>query len=105
MTEDEYEKLVTKLKKSIRMYVDEEYEELLDRIKYDLYQEFINPETATYGVKYVEGKPLYEGELSERQVLQDELGRLCLLQNKFVDDEQYEKAEIYKQKIIIIQKK
>ena len=25
---------------------DEEYEELLDRIKFDLYQEFINPETA-----------------------------------------------------------
>jgi hypothetical protein len=50
---------------------DEEYEELLDRIKHDLYQEFINPETATYGVKYVEDKPLYEGELSERQVLQD----------------------------------
>ena len=84
---------------------DEEYEELLDRIKYDLYQEFINPETATYGVKYVEDKPLYEGELSERQVLQDELGRLCTLQNKFVDNEDYEKAEIMKKKIINLQKK
>jgi len=43
--------------------------------------------------------------LSEREVLQDELGRLCLLQNKFIDDEQYEKAEIYKQKILLIQNK
>ena len=84
---------------------DEEYEELLDRIKYDLYQEFINPETATYGVKYVDDKPLYEGELSERQVLQDELGRLCTLQNKFVDNEDYEKAEIMKKKIINLQNK
>ena len=84
---------------------DEEYEELLDRIKYDLYQEFINPETATYGVKYVEDKPIYEGKLSERQVLQDELGRLCMLQNKFVDNEDYEKAEIMKRKITQLQKK
>jgi len=84
---------------------DEEYEELLDRIKFDLYQEFINPETASYGIKYVEDEPIYEGKLSEREVLQDELGRLCLLQNKFIDDEQYEKAEIYKQKILLIQNK
>ena len=84
---------------------DEEYEELLDRIKYDLYQEFINPETATYGVKYVDDKPLYEGKLSKRQVLQDELGRLFILQNKFVDNEDYEKAEIMKKKIINLQKK
>lgn len=84
---------------------DEEYEELLDRIKFDLYQEFINPETASYGIKYVEDKPIYEGKLSEREVLQDELSRLCLLQNKFIEDEQYEKAEIYKQKIILIQNK
>ena len=84
---------------------DEEYEELLDRIKYDLYQEFINPDTATYGIKYVEDKPIYEGKLSERQVLQDELGRLCTLQNKFVDNEDYEKAEIMKRKITQLQNK
>ena len=84
---------------------DEEYEDLLDRIKHDLYQEFINPDTATYGIKYVDDKPLYEGELSERQALLDELGRLCTLQNKFVDNEDYEKAEIMKKKIINLQKK
>ena len=84
---------------------EDEYEELLDRIKHDLYEEFINPDTATYGVKYVDDKPLYEGELSERQVLLDELGRLCTLQNKFVDNEDYEKAEIMKKKIINLQNK
>ena len=84
---------------------EKEYEKLLDRIKFDLYKEFIDPETATYGVKYVEDKPLYEGELSERQVLQDELGRLCLIQNKYVDDEEYRKAAIIQSKITKIQNK
>ena len=84
---------------------ERQYQKLLDRIKFDLYQEFINPETATYGIKYVENEPLYEGELSEREILQDELGRLCTLQNKFIDDEEYEKAEIMKNKITKIQNK
>ena len=84
---------------------ERQYQKLLDRIKFDLYQEFINPETASYGIKYVEDELIYEGELSERQILQDELGRLCTLQNKFIDDEEYEKAEIMKNKITKIQNK
>ena len=88
---------------------EDEYEELLERIKYDLYEEFINPETASYGIKYVDGKPepknVYKGELSEREVLQDELGRLCMVQNKFIDNEEYEKAEIMKVKIYNLQNK
>ena len=86
------------------MYVDEEYEELVDRIKFDLYKEFIDPETATYGVKYVEDKVVTES-LTDREILQDELGRLCLLQNKYVDNEDYEKAEIMKRKITQLQNK
>ena len=105
MTDKEYNKLLKRIKSDINTYTDEEYEDLLDRIKYDLYQEFINPDTATYGIKYVDDKPLYKGELSERQVLQDELGRLCTLQNKFIDDEEYEKAEIMKTKINNLQNK
>ena len=84
---------------------EKQYQKLLDRIKFDLYQEFINPETASYGIKYVEDEPIYEGILSEREILQDELGRLCTLQNKFIDDEEYEKAEIMKNKIINLQNK
>jgi uncharacterized protein YqgQ len=83
---------------------EQEYEELLDRIKFDLYKEFIDPETATYGVKYVEDKVVTES-LTDREILQDELGRLCLLQNKFVDNEDYEKAEIMKRKITQLQNK
>jgi len=84
---------------------EKQYQKLLDRIKFDLYQEFINPETASYGIKYVEDNPVYNGEISEREILQDELGRLCTLQNKFIDDEEYEKAEITKRKINEIQNK
>jgi len=87
---------------------EDEYEELVSRIKFDLYQEFINPDTASYGIKYVEGEPEVNNIdkiLSDKDLLQDELSRLCLLQNKFIDDEQYEKAEIYKQKIQLIQNK
>ena len=108
MTEDEYEKLVVRIKSDISIYTDEEYEELVSRIKFDLYQEFINPDTASYGIKYVEGEPEVNNIdkiLSDKDLLQDELSRLCLLQNKFIDDEQYEKAEIYKQKIQLIQNK
>ena len=83
---------------------EQEYEELLDRIKFYLYKEFIDPETATYGVKYVEDKVVTES-LTDREILQDELGRLCLLQNKFVDNEDYEKAEIMKRKITQLQNK
>jgi protein-arginine kinase activator protein McsA len=84
---------------------EKQYQKLLDRIKFDLYQEFINPETASYGINYVEDEPIYEGKLSKREVLQDELGRLCTLQNKFIDDEEYEKAEIMKTKINNLQNK
>ena len=105
MIDKEYEKLIARIKKDISMFVDEEYEELVDRIKFDLYKEFIDPETATYGVKYVEDDPIYEGELSESDILKDELSRLCLIQNKFVDDEKYEKAELMKNKIIKLQNK
>ena len=83
---------------------EKEYEKLLDRIKFDLYKEFIDPETATYGVKYVEDKVVTES-LTDREILQDELGRLCMLQNKFVDNEDYEKAEIMKRKITQLQNK
>tara|TARA_B110001454_G_C12515944_1_gene348895 strand:+ start:41 stop:385 length:345 start_codon:yes stop_codon:yes gene_type:complete len=110
MTEKEYEKLLKRIKLDINIYSDEEYEELLERIKFDLYKEFIDPETATYGIKYAEDKQgvsdiIYEGILSEKQMLQDELGRLCTIQNKFIDNEEYEKAEIMKRKIRALQNK
>ena len=107
MIDKEYEKLIARIKKDISMYFDEEYEELVDRIKFDLYKEFIDPETATYGVKYVEDEldEPYEGIISDEDKLKDELSRLCLIQNKFVDDEKYEKAELMKNKIIKLQNK
>jgi|TARA_R100001463_G_scaffold64850_2_gene117990 protein-arginine kinase activator protein McsA len=88
---------------------EKQYQKLLDRIKFDLYQEFINPDTAHYGMKYLEkaenDDTIYEGILSEREILQDELGRLCSLQNKYIDNEEYEKAAVLKNRIIKLQLK
>jgi uncharacterized protein HemY len=83
---------------------EQEYERLLDRIKLDLYNEFINPDTATYGIKYVD-EDLTAESLTDKEILQDELGRLCLLQNKYVDDEEYRKAAITQRKITQLQNK
>ncbi len=83
---------------------EKEYEKLLDRIKFDLYKEFIDPDTATYGIKYVDEECTPES-LTDSELLNDELGRLCTLQNKFVDDEESEKAEIIKRKITQLQNK
>ena len=83
---------------------EKEYEKLLDRIKFDLYKEFIDPYTATYGIKYVDEEITPES-LTDKEILQDELGRLCLIQNKYVDDEEYRKAAIVQNKITKIQNK
>ena len=83
---------------------EQEYERLLDRIKLDLYNEFINPDTATYGIKYVDENIAPES-LTDLEILQDELGRLCLLQNKYVDAEEYRKAATLEKRIKSIQNK
>ena len=88
---------------------ERQYQKLLNRIKRDLYNEFINPETAHYGIKYIDeaenNDVIYEGILSEREILQEELARLCALQNKYIENEEYEKAEILKNRIIKLQNK
>ena len=83
---------------------EKEYEKLLDRIKFDLYKEFIDPDTATYGIKYVDEEITAES-LTDREILQDELGRLCLIQNKYVEDEEYRKAATLEKRIKSIQNK
>jgi len=86
---------------------EKQYQILLNRIKRDLYNEFINPETAHFGMKYIDepenNDVIYEGIMSEKDILQTELGRLCTLQNKYIENEDYEKAEILKNRIIKLQ--
>jgi len=85
---------------------EKEYKKLLDRIKLDLYNEFINPQTAHYGMKYIDDdEDKYSDTMSDREILQDELGRLCLLQNKYVENEEYRKAAVIQNKISKIQNK
>jgi len=47
----------------------------------------------------------FQGILSEKEILKDELKRLTLLNNKFIEDEEYEEAEIMKRKINNLQDK
>ena len=85
---------------------EKEYQNLLDRIKLDLYNEFINTQTAHYGMKYIDDEEdKYSDTMSDREILQDELGRLCLLQNKYVENEEYRKAAVIQNKITKIQNK
>lgn len=59
---------------------DEQYKALYNRIKTDLYNEFINPETATYGadvLRQQEAKEdIYKDIVTEKQIIWDEIKQL-----------------------------
>ena len=82
---------------------DEQYKALYNRIKTDLYNEFINPETATYGadvLRQQEAKEdIYKDIVTEKQIIWDEIKQLEAVMKKYEDDEEYEKAAIMKKRI------
>ena len=84
---------------------EEEYQALYNRIKTDLYDEFINPETATYGadvLRQQETKRNWEKmtkDFSEREIIQEEIEQLKLVMKKYEEDEEYEKAAVIKKRI------
>jgi excinuclease UvrABC helicase subunit UvrB len=84
---------------------EEEYKALYNRIKTDLYDEFINPETATYGadvLRQQETKRNWEKmtkDFSEREIIQEEIEQLKLVMKKYEEDEEYEKAAVIKKRI------
>ena len=59
---------------------EEEYKALYNRIKTDLYNEFINPETATYGadvLRQQEAKDdIYGDIVSEKEIKWNEIEKL-----------------------------
>ena len=80
---------------------EEEYKALYNRIKIDLYDEFINPETANYGadvMRQKEDKPKYQIQ-NTREVIQEEIEQLKLVMKKYEESEEYEKAAIMKKRI------
>ena len=88
---------------------DEQYKLLYNRIKTDLYNEFINPETATYGLDVIrqqEAKEdIYAGIIAERDIIKDEIEQLTVVMKKYEADEEYEHAAFMKKRIDNLKKR
>jgi excinuclease UvrABC helicase subunit UvrB len=88
---------------------DEQYKALYDRIKTDLYNEFINPETATYGadvLRQQEAKEdIYSSIVSENDIIKDEIEQLKVVMKKYESDEEYEHAAFMKKRIDNLKKR
>jgi len=95
---------------------EEEYRELYNRIKGDLYDEFINPETADYGADVLRQKEakkgisgriddIYSNILSENEILREEIRQLKVVMQKYEDDEEYEHAAFMKKRIENLKKR
>ena len=88
---------------------EEEYKALYNRIKTDLYNEFINPETANYGadvIRQQEAKEdIYSGIVSEKEIIRDEIKQLTSVMKRYEDDEEYEHAAFMKKRIENLKKR
>lgn len=81
---------------------DEEYKMLYRRIRTDLYNEFINPETATYGLDVVrqqDPKPY-----STNDLLLEEIESLYNVMKEYEANEEYEQAALIQKRIEKIKK-
>ena len=89
---------------------DEQYKALYNRIKQDLYDEFLNPETATYGADVLRQKEtkkpnyVYDVHKPETEIIQDEIEQLKLVMKRYEEDEEYEKAAVIKKRINYLNK-
>lgn len=90
---------------------EKEYKALYNRIKEDLYDEFLNPETATYGADVLRHKENKRtGFLSsfnlepidEKEIIKEEIEQLMLVMKKYEENEEYEKAAVMKKRIIYL---
>ena len=88
---------------------DEQYKALYNRIKTDIYNEFINPETATYGadvLRQQEAKDdIYADIVSEKEIIWNEIEQLTIVMQKYEDDEEYEHAAFMKKRIENLKKR
>ena len=88
---------------------EEEYKALYNRIKEDLYDEFINPETATYGADVLRQKEakqnIFSHRITDSDMIREEIEQLKVVMNKYEDDEEYEHAAIIKKRIEYLKRK
>ena len=91
---------------------EEQYKALYNKIKTDLYNEFINPETATYGADVLRQKETKSFSFkvaqadagTEKEIIQDEIEQLKLVMKRYEEDEEYEKAAVIKKRINYLNK-
>ena len=77
---------------------EEEYQKLYNRIKKDLYEEFLDPDTATYGADIL-NEDIYESIESPEDSILNEIKNLKLILQEYLITEEYEKAAIINQRI------
>ena len=81
---------------------DDEYKMLYRRIRTDLYNEFINPETATYGLDVVRQQD--PKEFTPGELIQEEIESLLGVMKEYEANEEYEQAALIKKRIEKIKK-
>ena len=83
---------------------EEEYQALYNRIKKDLYEEFLDPDTATYGADIL-NEDIYESIKTPEDDIKEEIKNLKLILQEYLVTEEYEKAAVINQRINYLKKK
>lgn len=83
---------------------EEEYQKLYNRIKKDLYEEFLDPETATYGLDIL-NEEIYSSIDTGKNDIKQEIESLQLVLDEYLESEEYEKAAVINQRINYLKKK
>jgi len=83
---------------------EEEYKKLYNRIKKDLYEEFLDPDTATYGLDVI-NEDIYESIESPKDDIQSEINNLKLILQEYLVIEEYEKAAVINERINDLKRK
>ena len=84
---------------------EQEYKALYNRIKIDLYNEFINPESATYGLDVVRQQEAKETVYTEKEIIWEEIAQLTEVMQKYENEEEYEHALFIKKRIENLKKR
>ena len=83
---------------------EEEYQELYNRIKKDLYEEFLDPDTATYGLDIL-NEQIQDSIKTPKDDIKEEIKNLKLILQEYLITEDYEKAAVINKRINYLQKK
>tara|TARA_R100001440_G_C2497376_1_gene116059 strand:+ start:460 stop:735 length:276 start_codon:yes stop_codon:yes gene_type:complete len=83
---------------------EEEYQALYNRIKKDLYEEFLDPDTATYGIDIL-NEQIQDSIKTPEDDIKQEIKNLKLILQEYLITEDYEKAAVINKRINYLQKK